>query len=153
MSIRAVEEVMMRDRQISVRLITDELNISTTSLYEIMSDYLGMKKVCTRWVPKPLIPLQRANRVDCCEELLEKYDRDPTGSIARIVTRDETRIHHYGLFSQHEAKIWKKLGEKTPSRRRGTRSATKIIMILFWGCEGVFLVVDFLPHGTTINGS
>ena len=47
-SIRAVEQIVMHDRQISVRRIDDELDISKTSLYEIISDCLGMKKVCTR---------------------------------------------------------------------------------------------------------
>ena len=32
-----------------------------------------------------------------------------------------------------------------------TRSACKIIMIILWDCEGI-LLVDFLPHDTTING-
>ena len=68
----------MHDRQISVRCATDELGISKTSLYEIISDYLGMKKVCTRWVPKLLTRLQLASRVDCCEEFLENCNQDPT---------------------------------------------------------------------------
>ena len=70
-SIRVVEEVVMRNRQISVQCIADELDISKTSLYGIMSDYMGIKKVCTSCVPKFFTLLQRANRVDCCcEELL-----------------------------------------------------------------------------------
>ena len=47
---------------------------------------------------------------------------------------------------------WKKLGEKTLTRPRVTRSAGKIIMIIFWDCRGV-LLGDFLPHGITINSS
>ena len=50
----------MHDRQISVRCVTDKLPISKTLLYEIMSDYLGIKKACMRWVPKLLVPFQRA---------------------------------------------------------------------------------------------
>ena len=61
-SIRVVEEVMMRViDKLSVRHVADELDISATSLDEIISDYLEMKKVCMRWVLKPLTPLQRAN--------------------------------------------------------------------------------------------
>ena len=81
--IRAVRD---RDRQISVRHIADELRISKSSLYNIMSDYLGMKKVCTRWVLKLFTLLQHANRVDCCEELLEECDQNPTRVFGRIVT-------------------------------------------------------------------
>ena len=142
----------MRDRQISVRRIADELGISKTSFYEIMSDYLGMKKVCTRWVPKFFTSLQRTNRVDCYEELLENCKQDPTGFFDRIVMRVEMWIHHYDPLSQQEAEIWTKSGEQTPVRPRVTQSAGKIITTIFGDCEGV-LLVDFLPCDTTINDS
>ena len=80
----------MRDGQNSVQHLANELGISKTSLYTIMSDYLRMKKVCTRWVPKLSTPLQRANQVHCCEELLENCNQDSTGVFGRIVTWDET---------------------------------------------------------------
>ena len=105
--IRAVEEVMMRviDQFLFVGRIADELSISKISSYEIMSNYLEMKTVSTRWMPKLFTPLQCANRVDCCEELLENYSQDLTGFFGRIVTRDETWMHHYDPLSLQEAKV------------------------------------------------
>ena len=47
-----------------------------------MSDYLGIKKVCARWVPK----LQHANRIECCEELLDSDNQDPNEFFCRILT-------------------------------------------------------------------
>ena len=64
-NIKAVEHIVMRDRQISVRRVADELNIPKTIVHEIMSNHLGMRKVCIRWVPKFLTPLQRVSRVEC----------------------------------------------------------------------------------------
>ena len=60
-SIRAVEEIVMYDQQISVQHVADELAVSKSSLYEIMSDYLGMKRLCTRRVPKLFTPLRSNN--------------------------------------------------------------------------------------------
>ena len=121
-----------RDRQASIRCVADELDISKTSLYEVISDPLGMKKVCKRWVPKFFTPLPRVSRVDCCEERLEKCNQDPTGVFGRIVTGNETWIHYYETLSQQEAKSWnKKPGEKIPIRTRVTRSTGKIIMTIF----------------------
>jgi hypothetical protein len=48
-NIKAVEQIVMRDRQISVRRVSNELGIPKTSGHKIMNDYLGMKKVSTRW--------------------------------------------------------------------------------------------------------
>ena len=69
-SIETVERIVMHDRQISVRCIAHKLDIptTTTTVCEIMSNHLGMKKVSTRWVPKLFTSIQRANPVDCCQE-------------------------------------------------------------------------------------
>jgi histone-lysine N-methyltransferase SETMAR len=149
-NIEAVERIVMRDRQISVRRVADELGIPKTNVHEIMNNHLGMKKVCTRWVPKLLTPLQRANRVDCCQELLEESEADSSNFSDRIVTGDECWVYHYDPLTQMEAKVWKKPGEQTPTRPRRQRSGGKLMMIIVWDKDGV-LLIDFLPHGTTIN--
>ena len=150
-NIQAVERLVMRDRQISVRRVADQLGVSKTIVCEILNNYLGMKKVYTKWVPKLLTPLQRANRVECCEELLQESEEDPIRFLGRIVTGDETWIHHYDPLSQLEAKVWKKPGEETPSRPRIQRSTRKIMMTIFWDNEGI-LLMDYLSHGDTISG-
>ena len=58
---QAVERIVMRDRRISIRRLAEELTI----IDEIMNNHMGMKKVCTRWVPKLFTPIQPANRVHC----------------------------------------------------------------------------------------
>ena len=78
-------------------------------------------------------------------------NRDPTGVFDRTVMEGEKCIHHYNPLSQQEAKNLKKSSEKTSTRLRVTRSAGKIIMIVFWDCEGIFLV-NSLPHSTVIIG-
>ena len=62
-NIVAVERIAVHDRQTSVRRLADELAIPTTTVYEIMSNHLGMKKISTRWVLKLLIPVQRSEIV------------------------------------------------------------------------------------------
>ena len=47
-NIQAVERIVMRDRQISIRRVTYELGIPKTTIHEIINNHMGMKKVCTR---------------------------------------------------------------------------------------------------------
>jgi transposase len=150
-NIKAVERIVMRDRQISVRRVAYELGISTTTVYEVMINQLGMKKVSTRWVLKLLTPIQRTNRVDCCQELLQESEESWTKFYDCIVTGDETWVYFYDPLSQQEAKVWKKSGEETPTRLRQARSAGKIMMLIFWDKDGV-LLTGYLQRGTTING-
>ena len=48
-NIEAIEQIVMRDRQISIRRIAYKLTIPKTIIHEIMNNYMGMKKVCIRW--------------------------------------------------------------------------------------------------------
>ena len=150
-NIEAVERIVMRDRQISIRRLTEELPIPKTSIHEIMNNHMAMKKVCTRWVSKFLTPTQRPNRVDCFQELLQLSGVNPAKFFDCIVTGDESWIHHYDPLSQLEAKVWKELHEQTPTRLRQERSTGKMMVIVFWDKDGV-LLTEYLPRGTTING-
>ena len=46
--IQAVERIVMRDREISIRRLAEELAIPKTTIHEIMNNHMGMKKVCTQ---------------------------------------------------------------------------------------------------------
>ena len=147
-NIEAIEQIVMRNRQISIRRLAENLAI----IHEIMNNHMGMKKVCTQWVPTLLTLIQLANSVDCCQELLQQSKVNPVKFFDSIVTSDESWIHHYDSLSHLEAKVWKRLGEQTLTRLHQERSAGKLMMIFFWDKDGV-LLTEYLSHGTTINGS
>ena len=98
-NIEAVERIVMRDRQISICRVAEELAIPKTSIHEIMNNHMGMKKVCARWLPKLLTPIQHTNHVDCCQELLQQSEVNPVKFSDCIVTGDEARTHHYDPVS------------------------------------------------------
>ena len=100
-NIEAVERIVMSNWQVSVRRLAEELAI----IHEVMDNQLGMKKVYTRWILKLLTPIQRGNRVDCCQELLQQSEVNPVKFFDSIVTGDEFWIRHYDLLRQLEAKI------------------------------------------------
>ena len=81
-----------------------------------MSNDLDMKKVSTRWVPKLLSPIQRANHVDCCQELLQESEVNLDNYFDCIVIGDEIWVYSYDPLSQQETKIWKKAVEETSTR-------------------------------------
>ena len=89
-NIEAVEQIIIRDRQISIRRLDEELAIPKTTIHEMMNNDMGMKKVCTRCVKKLFTPIQRANCVDCCQELLQQSEVNPAKLFDSIVTGDES---------------------------------------------------------------
>ena len=131
-NIEIVERIGIRNRQVSVRRLAEEIAIPKITIHEIMDNQMSMKKVCTWWILKLLTPIQHANLVDYCQELLQQGEVNLAKFFDCIVTGDEFWIHHYDPPSQLEAKVWKRLGEQTPTRLRQERSPGKIMMIIFW---------------------
>ena len=143
----------MHDQQISVSRVAYELvTPTTTTVYEIMSNHLGMKKASTRWVPKLLTSIQRDEHMDCCQEFLQENEINLDNYFDPIVTGDKIWVYYYDPLSQQEVKIWKKPGEETATRVRRTRSTEKIMMAIFWEKYGI-LLIEHLPRGITISSS
>ena len=65
-----VEDLVMHDRHMSVHRVAIELSLPKTAVHQTMSDHLGLKKICSRYVPKCLTTLQHVNRVACYQKLL-----------------------------------------------------------------------------------
>ena len=88
-----VEDIVMDKRKVSQREITDILDISKGAVQTILHQHLNMSRVSTKWVPRILIPQMTLNRLDCSKELLHLSSEIPF--FDRIVTGDESWIHHY----------------------------------------------------------
>jgi hypothetical protein len=65
------------------------------SACEIIHNRLWFHKVCTRWVPEQLTMLQKQKCLHICQHL-DRYGNERDTFFDRIITDDETWIHHYG---------------------------------------------------------
>ena len=80
------------------RLIADAVGISTGSVKTILREHLLMRKVCARWVPRMLDQKMKDCRCELLSsENLKLMQLDCNLFLKRIVTGDETWIHHYAL--------------------------------------------------------
>ncbi|XP_035228570.1 uncharacterized protein LOC118200722 [Stegodyphus dumicola] len=57
-----VEEIVQRDRRVTVREIASELDLSYGNVQPILTDELRYSKVCARWVPRALFAEHKATR-------------------------------------------------------------------------------------------
>ena len=135
-NIEVVERIVMRDQQISVRRLAEELAIPKTTIHEVINNHMGMKKVCTWWVPKLLTPIQRANHVDCYQELLHESKVNPANFFHSIVTGDESWIHHYAPLSG-----WKPRSGRGQVNKHQLDCAKKDqLERLWWSFSGIKMV-------------
>jgi hypothetical protein len=92
----------MRD----LRSIAREVVISFGSFQAILIDVYGMSKVSARLVPRQLTDDQKRTRLDISRYLLSRYEDEPD-FIYRIVTQDETWVHHFNPESKKQSMQWK----------------------------------------------
>ena len=91
-----LQQHVKQDRRVTGREIAEKFSISYRSAQEILTDKLGMSRVCARLVPRLLTPEQMGVQVEICSEFLERVRAEGSNFTDRIVTRDETcRAHFY----------------------------------------------------------
>ena len=62
-----VHKIVLGDRKLKLREIADTLKISEGSVFTILHESLGMRKLFSKWVPRLLTPDKRQQRVQDSE--------------------------------------------------------------------------------------
>jgi len=149
-SVAAVEKIVMEDRHVTIREIALTMDISTSTAHEILHNRLQLNKISARWVPRLLGPELKHNRVEACRELLEISDQCGEDFWQRILTVDETWLPYFNPETKVQSKEWRRRGEGPPIKARTSPSVGKVMITVFWDCEGI-IHIDYLQKGSTIT--
>jgi len=109
-----------------------------------------MSKVCARWVPRLLTPAHKQSRLDAAQKFFEMHQLEGDDIWDRIVTGDETWVHHATPETKRQSMVWQKKGNPPPKKAKVVHSASKVMATIFWDKKGI-LLVDYLTKGETIN--
>ena len=77
-------------------------------------------------------PEHAKQRVESSQELLEVCNADPEDFHTRLVTGDETWLHHWDPDTKKESMQWKHPGSPPPKKFRTQPSASKVMATVFW---------------------
>ena len=88
--INAVVNLVNENRRITIRQVAEAVGISYGSAETILTEDLGMTRVCAQWVPHLLIPEQNLNRVLKSQEMLDRLFHEGQEFLHRIVTGDKS---------------------------------------------------------------
>ncbi|XP_067667439.1 histone-lysine N-methyltransferase SETMAR-like [Haliotis asinina] len=91
------------------------------------------------------------SRVNISGAMLARYHANPEDFHFRIVTCDETRLHHYDPKSKQESVEWKHVTSPRTKMFKLTRSPKKVMATIFGDSKGV-IYIDYLPHSTIMTG-
>ena len=105
--IRLVDERVRADRRFTISQICESFpQISRTLLYKVITEDLGYRKFCARWVPKLLSEEQKAQRMGAALSFLERYQREGDAFLDRIVTGDETWVRYVNAETKLQSMHW-----------------------------------------------
>jgi histone-lysine N-methyltransferase SETMAR len=149
--VERVHQLVLEERRIKVKHIAYLLNISCGTVHHILTDILGLRKLSARWVPRMLTDENKRQRLQSSTQLLAQMNSSPMEFLSRIVTQDETWVHHFTPEGKRQSMEWRHHGSPAPRKFKVVPSAGKVMASVFWDASGI-LLVDYLPKGQTITG-
>jgi len=85
-----IHELTLEDRRIAAKTIAEQLGISHKRVASLILEDLGMRQLSTKWVLKCLNTVQKRQRCQSSEQLLEFFRCNPNDFLSQLVTMDET---------------------------------------------------------------
>lgn len=149
--VQRVDQAVKENRRFTISELSMKFpEVSRSSLYSIVTEQLGYRKVCARWVPKMLTDDHKTRRMAAALEFLDRYI---TGEdfLKSIVTGDETWVQYDTPETKRQSQQWMHTNSPTrPTKFKRTFNNRKVMATVFWDQKGV-LLVEFMQPGTTIN--
>lgn len=114
------------DCRVSIRELSDRVDVGKTTIDIILKDRLNMNKVCTRWIPRILTEETKSTRVSAFKKFLLRYCLEGHQFLDRIITTDETMINLLDPETKSETSVWKHTKSPPPLKARAFKSAHRV---------------------------
>ena len=128
-------------------MITHDLSMNSEKVWRIITEDMGMRKICAKMVPRLLNEGLKERHVQVCQDILEQLETE-LNLLKRVVTGDGSlsMIHSpngRGLNGRAHC-------HQDPKKARVFKSKTKVMLIAFFDVHGN-VHAEFLPQGQNIN--
>ncbi|KAL4090770.1 hypothetical protein QTP88_025547 [Uroleucon formosanum] len=100
-----VRDLVRSDRRLTARMNGEQLGLTNTTVHQILTNDLEMRKICAKMVPKIMSQDQKDNRRDTCLDFLEQIENDPF-FLERVITGDESWIFEYDPETKRQSQEW-----------------------------------------------
>lgn len=148
-NVKKISDLVRNDRRLTTRMIAEELDLNHTTVHQVLTEELKMRKVCAKLVPKTLTVQQKDNRMEVCRDLLGRIEGD-ADFLKHVITGDESWIFEYDPETKRQSKEWHTPNSPRPKKARMSKSKVKTMLISFFDSNGI-VHKEFLPAGQTVN--
>ena len=126
----AVDCMIRSDRRVKQTVIANEVGISKEWVHHIRTHLLGYSKVSARRVPRQLTLEMKTQRKEMCIYLLKRYNKEGEAFLERVVTGDESWVHHFPESKVQSMEYWHKTSP-SPRKFKVIASARKVLLTIF----------------------
>ena len=144
--------IVKEERRITQRELSNRLKVSKKTVQNILGD-LGVRKLCSRFVPRFLTAEMREKRMQACQDNLALFDARGRNFLKNIITEDETPLSLYIPYSKRESREWVFPEEKPPKMLRSGHLIENVSCSLCFGTQKGWsnstLPLESLTHITT----
>ena len=98
-NVERVRQKVRSDRRLTVRMMADELGMKSERVWRIITEGLGMWKICAKMVPRLLNKGQKERRVQVYQDISELLETEPN-LLKRVVIGNESWIFEYDLLTK-----------------------------------------------------
>ncbi|GFT97817.1 uncharacterized protein TNCV_4587251 [Trichonephila clavipes] len=129
---QAVETKIRENRRFTITTLSLEFpDVSRSVVYKIGIEYLNLRKLCSRRVPRPLAAEHKEKRFALLLDFLIRYEEEGDDMLSRIVTGDETWVSHITLESKEQSMEWRHTSSLVKVKAKQTLSKSKILATVF----------------------
>jgi hypothetical protein len=146
--VQDTDAAVQADKRVSIVKLEIRLNLSRGTVWDIVHERLGYRKVCSRCFPRQLIDEHKKTRMGSSLMLLQRYEEHGEAFLSRTVTGDESWVFHYTPDCKAESITWKHPNSPVKKKFKTVQFAGKVMATVFWDAHGVILA-DFTPHSST----
>jgi len=140
-----VRTLVHSDRRLGVRVIAEELNMKRETVWPIVEEDLGIRKIFAKMVPRILTHNQKQRRLQILSDLLRNAE-----TFDRVITGDETRCFQYDPEIERQSMQWKTQNSPRPKKAHMSRSQVKTMLVCFFDNKGI-VHYEFFAQGQTVN--
>lgn len=147
-----IHDIVMKDRRLTLREVVSISDVSKSSVFNILTEDFCMSRVCARWVPRLVSDEHNKRRMQTSKAFIQNFKRGGEKWLDRIITTDETWLHHFDPETKTESSIWKHQGSPATKKAKVAKSVGKQIYIFFVDRHGMILVYA-VSSGRTGNAA
>ena len=94
--LQEIEGEIRANRRVTIRELHHIISeVSKATIHEAVTEKLGYRKLCARWVPKMLTDDHKTKRMGSALKFLTRYAHEGDEFLDSIVTGDETWSFHH----------------------------------------------------------